>query len=81
MIGTRKPKKRVQNTPDHESAISTQEYHPTLLECRIALFWALAQLSSGADKAHPFQLVRRKTRLDSHSIHHCLFLKHFSLYK
>ena len=30
---SRKPKKGVQNTPEHESAINTQEYHSALLEC------------------------------------------------
>ena len=53
-IGSRKPKKRVQNAPEHESTFGAQEYHSALLECRIALFWALAQFPSGVDKAHPF---------------------------
>ena len=30
-------KKGVQNASEHESTISTQEYHSTLLECRLAL--------------------------------------------
>ena len=87
-LGSRKLKKGVQNASKHESAISTQKYHSTLLECqstlskcRIALFWVLAQLTSGADKAHPFRLFRRKTYLDSHSTHRWLFFKHSSLYK
>ena len=85
---SRKPKKGVQNVIDHESAFRVQKYHSALLECRSALskcrmapFWALAQLSSGADKAHPFQLFRKKTRPDLHSTHRCLFFKHSSLYK
>ena len=32
-IGSRKPKKGVQNAPEFKSAISTQEYHSALLEC------------------------------------------------
>ena len=58
-------KKRVQNAPKHKSAIGIQEYHSALLECRLALskcrmapFWALAQFSSSADKAHPFRFWR-----------------------
>ena len=35
--GSRKPKKEVQNAPEHESAIGTQEHHLALLECRSAL--------------------------------------------
>ena len=58
-----------------------QEYHLALLECRMAPFWALAQLSSGVDKAHPFRLFCKKTRSDSHSTRHCLFFKHSKLYK
>ena len=30
-------KKGVQNASEHESMISTQEYHSALLECRFAL--------------------------------------------
>ena len=58
---SRKPKKGVQNVTDHESAFRVQKYRSALLECQLALskcrmapFWALAQLSSGADKAHSF---------------------------
>ena len=85
--GSRKPKKGVHNTLKHESAISIQEYHSALLECRsalskcqIALFWGLAQLSLGADKAHPFWLFRRRTRPNSHSTRRWLFFKHSNLY-
>ena len=35
--GSRKPKKGVQNAPEHESAIDIQECHPALLECWSAL--------------------------------------------
>ena len=58
--GSRKPKKGVQNTFKHESAISIQEYHSALLECRselskcqMAPLRALAQFSLGDDKANP----------------------------
>ena len=87
-LGSRKPKKGVQNALEHESAISTQEYHSALLECRSALskcrmapLRAKDQLSSGDDKAHPFRLIRRRMRPDSHS--NCLsyFLESSSLYK
>ena len=84
----RKLKKGVQNAPEHESAVNTQEYHLALLECRSALskcrmapLRAKAQLSSSDDKAHPFWLIRRKTCPDSYSTRHCLFFKHSSLYK
>ena len=33
--GSRKPKKGVQNAPEHESAIGTQEHHLALLECTL----------------------------------------------
>ena len=85
---SRKPKKGVQNTPKHESTFGVQKYHLALLECQTALskcrmapFWALAQLSSGANKAHPFRLFRRKMCSNSHSTHSSLFFKHSSLYK
>ena len=52
-----------------------------LSKCRMAPFWALAQLSSGANKAHPFRLFRRKMCPNSHSTHSSLFFKHSSLYK
>ena len=81
-------KKGVQNAPEHESVIGIQEYHPTLLECRTTLskfqmtpLTALAQRSSGDNKAHPFRLFRKKTHPDSYSTHRCLFSKHSSLYK
>ena len=87
-LSPRKPKKGVQNAPEHESTFGVQKYQLALLECQSALskcrmapFWALAQLTSGADKAHPFRFFRRKTRPDSHSTRRCLFLKHSSLYK
>ena len=61
-LDLRKPKKRVQNALEHESVLGVQKYHSALLECRLALskcrmapFWALAQFSSSADKAHPFR--------------------------
>ena len=85
---SRKPKKGVQNAPKHESTFGVQKYHSALLECRLALskcqmtpFWALAQLTLGADKAHPFWPFRRKTHPDSHSTRCYLFFKHSSLYK
>ena len=54
-IGLKKtPKKRVQNAPEHGSTFGIQEYHSALLECRMAPFWALAQLLSSDDKVHPF---------------------------
>ena len=71
--GSRKPKKGVQNALEHESAIGTQEHHSALLECRISLYWALAQFSSGTEKAHPFRLFRKRTRPDWHSIYRCFF--------
>jgi len=37
MPGLRKPKKGVQNAPEHKSVISTHEYHSALLECRLKL--------------------------------------------
>ena len=68
------PKKGVQNTLEHESSITTQEYHSALLECRSAFskcqmapLRAKDQLSLGDNKAHPFRLIRRKKRSDSHS--------------
>ena len=61
-LGSRKPKKGVQNAPEHESAFGVQKYHLALLECRsvlskcrMALFWALAQLFLGTNKAHSFR--------------------------
>ena len=36
-IGSRKPKKRVQNAPEHENMFGAQEYHSALLECQTAL--------------------------------------------
>ena len=87
-LGSRKPKQWVQNAPEYESAISIQEYHSALLECRSALskcrmapLRALAQRCSGDDKTHHFRLLCRKTHPDSHSTHRCLFFKHSSLYK
>ena len=80
-LSSSKPKKGIQNAPEHESAISTQEYHSALSKWRMAPFWALAQLSLGNDKTHHFRLFRRKTRPNSHSTHRCLFFKHSSLYK
>ena len=77
--GSRKPKKWVQNAPEHKSVVSTQDYHLALLECWIALFWDLAQFSSGADKAHPFRLFHKKTRLDSHSTFYALRAHSFTL--
>ena len=85
---SRTTKKGVQNAFEHESAFGVQKYHLALLECQTALskcrmapFWALAQLSSGANKAHPFRLFRRKMCPNSHSTHSSLFFKHSSLYK
>ena len=85
---SRKPKKGAQNTPEHESVINTQEYHLALLECRTTLskcqmvpLRAKAQVSLWDDKAHPFCLIHRKTRPNSHSTCHYLFFKHSSLYK
>ena len=85
---SRKPKKGVQNTPKHESAIGIQECHSTLLECRTALskcrmapIKALAQQSLGDDKIHPFQLLSRRMRPGSYSNRLCLFFKHSNLYK
>ena len=50
----------------------------TTSKSTIRHFWsverALAQRSSGDDKAHPFWLFHRKTRPNSHSTRHCLFL-------
>ena len=40
--GSRKPKIGVQNTPEHESAISTQEYHSTLANISL---WGLLMAS------------------------------------
>ena len=79
--GSRKPKKGVQNTLEHESSITTQEYHSALLECQIVPLRAKAQFSSNADKAHPFRLFRRKTRPNSHYTRGCLFFMHSSIYK
>ena len=87
-LGSRKPKKWVQNAPEHKSVIGIQECHSTLLECLSALskcqmapIRALARRSSGDDKTHHFQLFCRRTRPDSHSNRRCLFFKHSSLYK
>ena len=62
--------------PEHERPFSIQEYHSTLLKCRIGLFWALAQRSLGDDKAHPFRSFRRRMSPNSH-----YFLEFSSLYK
>ena len=64
--GSRKPKKEVQNIPKHESTFGAQDYHSALLECRMALFWALAQFPLSVDKAHLFQPFRKRRRPDSH---------------
>ena len=34
---SRKPKKGVQNAPEHETMFGVQKYHLALLECRLAL--------------------------------------------
>ena len=86
--GLRKPKKWVQNAPEHESVIGIQECHSALLECWSALskcqmapLRALAQCSSGDDKTHHFRLFHIRMCLVSHSNCRCLFFKHSSLYK
>ena len=80
---SRKPKKGVQNALEHESVFGVQKYHSTLLECRsalskcwMALFWALAQFSSSANKTHHFRLFHKKTCPDLHSTRCCLFFKY-----
>ena len=66
-------RKRVQNAPEHESAFGIQKHHSALLECRISLFWALAQRPSGDDKAHLFRSFRKRMSPDSHSTHQSYF--------
>ena len=65
--GSKNPRNRVQNAPEHESAFSVQKHPSVLLECQINLFWALAQHPSSNDKAHPFQSFRKRMSLNSHS--------------
>ena len=86
-LNSRKPKKGVENAPEHEGAISTQEYHSALLECqsalskcRVAPLRAKVQLSSSDNKAHPFRLIRKRMNPDSHSNRLSYFLKSSSLY-
>ena len=73
--GSKNPRKRVQNAPEHESAFGVQKLHSALLECRIGSFWALAQRLSSDDKAHPFRSFRKRMSPDSRSTHRSYFLE------
>ena len=78
---SKNPRKRVQNAPEHESVFGIQEHHSALQKCQIGSFWALAQLPSGDDKAHPFRSFRRRMSPDSHSKCRDYFLEFSALYK
>ena len=61
-IGSKNPRRRVQNAPEHGRTFGVQEpiWHFWSVERHFnGLFWALAQQTSGDKKAHPFRSFRK----------------------
>ena len=78
--GSKNPRKRVQNAPEHESVFGIQEHHSTLKRAKFPPF-GLSPNPLGDDKAHPFDLFAEGCIQIRILIIHAYFLESSGLYK